>query len=128
MEKEELNICKKGLKNWNSYGIIATAENFEFTRLGAVAGFCRPIGALEREGEIMTLALTIVQFIAAVAIILMVLFQSGKSAGLSSVIAGSSDTFMAKNRSRALDARLAKATKWVAIVFVILTVVLNILA
>lgn len=76
----------------------------------------------------MTLALTIVQFIAAVAIILMVLFQSGKSAGLSSVIAGSSDTFMAKNRSRALDARLAKATKWVAIVFVILTVVLNILA
>ena len=71
---------------------------------------------------------TIFQLISALAIILVVLFQSGKSAGLSGAIAGAADTFLAKNKSRSIDARLAKLTKWLGLVFVILTVLLNILA
>ena len=40
---------------------------------------------------------------------------------------GISETFMSKNKSKSLDARLAKMTKWIGLVFVVLTIVLNIL-
>jgi len=56
-----------------------------------------------------------------------VIFQSGKASGLSGALSGGSDTFLAKNKSKGLDARLARATKWFAGVFVILTIVLNLL-
>ena len=52
--------------------------------------------------------------------------QSGKSAGLSAAIGGG-DGFAAKGGSKALDAKLAKATKWVGAVFLILTLVLNLI-
>lgn len=74
----------------------------------------------------MTLVITIIQLITCVFLILTVLFQSGKNAGLSGAIGGGSDTFLSKNKSKTLDARLARATKWVAIVFVVLTLLLNI--
>ena len=53
--------------------------------------------------------------------------QSGKSAGLSGVIAGGSETFLGKGKSKTLDAKLASATKWIAGAFVLLTFVLNLL-
>ena len=56
-----------------------------------------------------------------------VLIQSGKSAGLSSAIAGASDSFMAKGGSKTLDAKLAKATKWIGLAFVVLTLMAAIL-
>ena len=57
----------------------------------------------------------------AIALIVIVLFQSGKSAGLSGAIAGNSGSFVSKNGSKTLDAKLARATKWVALVFVFLS-------
>ena len=75
----------------------------------------------------MRLAMTIVQLICGVAIILVVLLQSGKKAGLSGAIAGGVDTFLSKNKSRSIDARLAKMTKWVALAFVLLTILLSII-
>ena len=48
-----------------------------------------------------------------------------KRSGLSGAIAGAADTYLSKNKARTLDAKLAKMTKWVAIVFVVLTLVLN---
>jgi len=71
--------------------------------------------------------LTILQLITAIAVIVIVLFQSGKSAGLSGAIGGVADTFLAKNKAKSLDAKLAKNTKWVAIVFVVLTLIINII-
>lgn len=74
----------------------------------------------------MEIAITIIQLIACVALVVIVLFQSGKSAGLSGAIGGGSgDTFLAKNKSKSLDARLARLTKWVAAVFILLTLVLD---
>ena len=64
---------------------------------------------------------------AAIFLIAVVLLQSGKSAGLSGAIAGVADTFMAKNRAKTWDAKLARATKWVGTVFLILTLILLIL-
>ena len=58
---------------------------------------------------------------------LVVLMQSGKSAGLSGAISGGADTFMSKGKAKTWDAKLAKATKWFALAFIILTLILNIL-
>jgi len=76
---------------------------------------------------ILQLALTILQLICAVAIILVVLLQSGKKAGLSGAIGGVADTFMTKNKSKSMDARLAKLTKWIALAFVVLTIALSVI-
>lgn len=71
--------------------------------------------------------ITIVQVVAAVLLILIVLLQSGKSAGLSGAIAGSSGSFMGKHKSHTWDAKMARSTKWIAGVFILLTFVLCLL-
>ena len=75
----------------------------------------------------VTTILAAIFAIVCLALILIVLFQSGKSAGLSGAIAGGADTFLSKNKARSADARLAKATKWVAIAFMALALALVIL-
>ena len=66
---------------------------------------------------------SIIYFIAALILVAIVMLQSGKSSGLGA-IGGNSDTFMAKNKSKSLDSKLAKLTKWVAIGFMVLTLVI----
>ena len=73
----------------------------------------------------MTLVLTILQLLSAVAVTVIVLTQSGERSGLSGAIAGGADTFLSKGKAKTLDAKLAKATKWVGLVFVILTLALH---
>ena len=75
----------------------------------------------------ITLFVTILQLLCGLTVILAVLFQSGKSAGLSGAIGGVADTFMAKGKAKSFDARLAKATKWIGAAFIVLTLILNIL-
>ena len=75
----------------------------------------------------MEIVITIVHLIVCIALTGIVLFQSGKNAGLSGAIAGNTESFLSRNKSRTLDAKLAKATKWVAIVFVVITLILNLL-
>ena len=75
----------------------------------------------------MKTAITIVHLIISAIIILVVLFQSGKTAGLSSVIGGGNDTYLARNKGKSLDARLSRATKWLGLAFWVLTLVLNII-
>ena len=70
------------------------------------------------------LILSIIYFIVALALIAIVMLQSGKSAGLSGTIAGGADTFLSKNKAQSAEARMAKMTKWVAIVFLVLTLVI----
>ena len=70
------------------------------------------------------LVLSIIYFIVALALIAIVMLQSGKIAGLSGAIAGGADTFLSKNKAKSADARLAKLTKWVAIVFMVLTLII----
>ncbi len=75
----------------------------------------------------MYMAVVILQVLCGLFVIGIVLFQSGKSAGLSGAIGGVADSFMAKNKSKSVDAKLARATKWVGAVFIALTLVLNML-
>ena len=71
--------------------------------------------------------LTIAEVVASLFLILVVLLQSGKSAGLSGAIAGGADTFLSKNKAKTVDAKLAKWTKWVAIAFMLLTLSLSLI-
>jgi preprotein translocase subunit SecG len=61
-------------------------------------------------------------------LILVVLFQSGKQAGLSGVVSGASETFFGKNKGRTIDAMLDKWTSVAAIVFILLSIGLTLLA
>ena len=77
--------------------------------------------------EIAKLVLSIIDVIAAVFLIAVVLLQSGKSAGLSGAIAGGADTFLAKNKAKSMDAKLARWTKYVAILFIVLVLILSLI-
>ena len=75
----------------------------------------------------LELILTIIQLLSGLAVTVIVLMQSGKSAGLSGAIAGGAETFLSKGKAKTLDAKLARATKWFGLVFVVLTLVLTVL-
>ena len=75
----------------------------------------------------MKLVFTIIQVLASLFLIAVVLLQSGKRSGLSGAISGVADTFLAKNQVKTWDARLAKMTTWVAILFIILTLLINLI-
>ena len=77
--------------------------------------------------NVLKIAITVLQLLCGLGIILIVLFQSGKSAGLSGAIGGVADSFLAKNKAKTMDAKLARATKWIGALFLILTMVLLIL-
>ena len=77
--------------------------------------------------SIPKIVVTVIQLLSGLFLIAVVLLQSGKSAGLSGAIAGGMDTFMAKNKAKTWDAKLARATKWVGALFLILTLILLIL-
>ena len=75
----------------------------------------------------MKLALTIIQVLVGVALVAVVMLQSGKSAGLSGAISGGMDTFLSRNKAKTWDSKLAKMTKWVALLFVVLTLVVSLI-
>ena len=63
--------------------------------------------------------LVILHLIVAIALIAIVLMQSGKSAGLSGSIAGGAETFFGKNKGKTIDAILSKITAAAAIIFLV---------
>jgi len=69
----------------------------------------------------------ILHLITCLLLMCVIILQSGKNSGLSALSGAQSDTYLAKNKQKSRDARLALATKWVAGVFVVLTVVLNLI-
>lgn len=77
--------------------------------------------------EVLQIVLTVLEVIASLALIVIVLLQSGKESGLSGALSGSSETYLAKNKSAGLDKKLASATKWMALVWVLLTLSLSLM-
>lgn len=73
-----------------------------------------------------TTIVTVIQVLAGALLIVFVLGQSGKHSGLG-VISGASESFLSKNKAKSADAKLARWTKWVAFVFMALTLVLCLL-
>ena len=75
--------------------------------------------------DVVKIILTVLEVIASVALILVVLFQSGKEAGLSGALTGNADNYMSKSKFGNLDKTLASATKWIALAWVLLTLSLS---
>lgn len=71
--------------------------------------------------------LSVIFVIICVALTVIVLLQEGKSAGLTGSISGMADSYWGKNRGRSMEGTLEKFTKFAAIAFLLLAVVLNIL-
>ena len=69
--------------------------------------------------------LIVLEALCSLALIVVVLLQSGKEAGLSGALSGSSDSYLSKNKNGSLEQVLATSTKWIAIVWVVLTLVLS---
>ena len=68
--------------------------------------------------------LTVVFILICVALVIVVLMQEGKSAGLGS-ISGAAETYWGKNKGRSMEGRLVKVTKVLAILFMVIAAVLN---
>lgn len=75
----------------------------------------------------MQIAVNILHILFCVSLIVIVLLQSAKQAGLSGSIAGGAETFFGKNKGRTIDAMLSKWTAVAAIGFLVTSIVLQIL-
>lgn len=74
---------------------------------------------------VLETVLIVLEAICSIALIVVVLLQTGKEAGLSGALSGSSDSYLNKNKKDNLDAMLASSTKWIALAWVILTLSLS---
>ena len=77
--------------------------------------------------EVLKTILIVLEVIASLALIVVVLLQSGKESGLSGAIAGNSDSYMNKSKMGGLDKMLAKATKWIALAWIVATLLLSLI-
>ena len=77
--------------------------------------------------EVVKIILTVLEVIASVALIAVVLMQSGKESGLSGALAGNNESYMSKSKMGGLDKMLAKITKWVALAWIVLTLILSLI-
>ena len=66
------------------------------------------------------------EVLTSIALIIIVLMQSGKESGLGA-ISGNSDSYMNKNGSGDLNKKLASATKWVAAAWIFFTLILSLI-
>ena len=98
----------------------------ENLQLSAVCGFQHSWREVTKM-EAIKIILTVLEVIASLVLVVVVLMQSGKEAGLSGAIAGNSESYMSKG-GKTLDKQLASATKWVALAWVAVTLLLSILA
>ncbi len=68
--------------------------------------------------------LTLIFILVCIVLSAIVLMQEGKSAGLGA-ISGMAETYWGKNKGRSMEGMLVKYTRWLAIAFMVLAVILN---
>jgi len=73
---------------------------------------------------VLRIVLTVIFIIICIALTVLVLMQEGKSAGLG-VISGAAETYWGKNKGRSMEGTLVKITKYLAVSFFLLAIVLN---
>lgn len=80
---------------------------------------------MKRVMSIAKIVPAVIVVIASLILIAVVLLQSGKNSGLTSAIGGQHDTYLGQHQSSSADARLARLTKWVAFIFLLAILILN---
>ena len=77
-----------------------------------------------------TLVKTIIQvlyIVICIAIVVVVLMQEGKQAGLTGAISRAAESYWGKNKGRSMEGGLVKATTIMGVLFFVLSVALNML-
>lgn len=74
----------------------------------------------------LKVVLTVIYALICIALIVVVIMQEGKQAGLGA-ISGMAETYWGKNKSRSIEGKLEMATKILGAFFILLSVLLNIL-
>ena len=64
----------------------------------------------------------------ALVIIAVILLQEGRRSGIAGAVSGGADTFLSKNKAHTLSAKLQKITKYIAIIFILLVVAVDIIS
>ena len=77
--------------------------------------------------KIGKIILIVLEVITSLLLTVVVLAQSGKEAGLSGALTGASESYMNKNKKGGMDQMLASSTKWIAIVWIVLTLALSLI-
>ena len=72
----------------------------------------------------MRFAIEIVYMVICLVLTIVVLMQEGKQAGLTGAISGAAETYWGKNKGRSMEGKLEKATRVLAVLFVILSILL----
>ena len=73
---------------------------------------------------VLRIIIQVIFILLCIALPALVLMQEGKSAGLGA-ISGAAETYWGKNKGRSMEGKLVKITKYLAIGFMVLTIVLN---
>ena len=74
--------------------------------------------------NILRIVLTVIFVIDCIGLTVVVLMQEGKQKGLGA-ISGMADTYWGQNKGRSMEGALVKSTKFLAILFMVLALVLN---
>lgn len=74
--------------------------------------------------EVVKVIIQIVFIILCVALAAIVLLQEGKTQGLGA-ISGAAESYWGKNKGRSMEGAMVKITKYLAIGFMVLSIVLN---
>ena len=77
--------------------------------------------------SVIRIILSIIYVLLGVVISVVILMQEGKSNGLGSAIGGMADSYWRKNKGRSMAGALEHFTRYGAIVFLVITLVLNIM-
>ena len=75
----------------------------------------------------MEIVLTVIEVLLSIALIVVVLLQSGKESGLSGALSGNNDTYLSKNKGKNMDQMLATSTKWIALAWILMTLALSLI-
>ena len=75
--------------------------------------------------EVLRIIVTIIYVVMCVALTIIVLMQESKSEGLSGAISGAADTYWGKNKGRSMEGALEKGTKYLAVGFILVSILLN---
>ena len=77
--------------------------------------------------SVIRVILTVIYILLGVAISIVILMQEGKSNGLGSAIGGMADSYWSKNKGRSMEGALEHFTRYGAIIFMLITLILNVL-
>lgn len=73
---------------------------------------------------VVKIVVQIVFIILCLALTALVLMQEGKAQGLGA-ISGAAESYWGKNKGRSMEGTLVKITKWLAVGFMVVSIVLN---